>query len=148
MTEKPNPVGLAIVVCDQIIEDKFTSKKSLIGIFNNIGTQNFPCRHPQVCVFVSLTEGRGECAARLRIVHDETNQVVAEVDGKIQFPEIHTVVELNFNLVGLAFPEPGMYSIEFYCDDALILERRFNVTEISHPPDPKELEQDERAEDE
>jgi hypothetical protein len=135
MTEKPNPTGLAIVVCDQIIEDKFTGKKSLIGIFNNIGTQKFPCRHPQVCVFVSLTEGRGECAARLRIVHDETNKVVAEVDGKIVFPEIHTVVELNFNLVGLSFPEPGMYSIEFYCDDALILERRFNVTEIAPPPD-------------
>jgi len=135
MSEKPNPTGLAIVVCDQIIEDKFTSKKSLIGIFNNIGTQTFPCRHPQVCVFVSLTEGRGECGARLRIVHDETNKVVAEVDGRIDFPEIHTVVELNFNLVGLTFPEPGMYSIEFFCDDALILERRFNVTQISPPPD-------------
>ena len=67
MNEKPTPIGLAIVVCDQIIEDKLTGKKSLIGIFNQIGTNNFPCRHPQMCVFVSLTEGRGQCAARLRI---------------------------------------------------------------------------------
>ncbi len=135
--EKPSPTGLAIVICDQIIEDKLTGKKSLIGIFNQIGTQNFPCRHPQLCVFVSLTEGRGQCAARLRIVHDESNHVVAEVNGNIQFPDVHVVVELNFNLVGLAFPEPGMYSIEFYCDDALILERRFHVIQVKQQPPPK-----------
>ena len=52
MTGNPTPSGLAIVVCDQIIEDKATSKKSLIGIFNNIASQTFPCRHPALSVFV------------------------------------------------------------------------------------------------
>jgi hypothetical protein len=134
MSDQPIPSGLAIVVCDQIIEDKLTGKKSLIWIFNQIGTQNFPCRHPQVCVFVSLTEGRGQCDARLRIIHDESDHVVAEVKGNIEFSDVHVVVELNFNLVGLVFPEPGTYSIEFYCDDALVLERRFNVIHIKPPP--------------
>ena len=140
MTDKPAPVGMAIVICDQIIEDKLTGKKSLIGIFNQIATQSFPCRHPQVCVFVSLTEGRGQCAARLRIVHDESDHVVAEVNGNIQFPDIHMVVELNFNLVGLVFPEPGVYAIEFYCDDALVLERRFHVTHVKPPQGPPAAE--------
>jgi hypothetical protein len=140
MTDKPSPTGLAIVICDQIIEDKLTGKKSLIGIFNQIATQNFPCRHPQICVFVSLTEGRGQCAARLRIVHDESNHLVAEVKGNIQFPDVNMVVELNFNLVGLTFPEPGMYSIEFYCDDAIILERRFTVSHIKPPQGPPAAE--------
>ena len=130
MRDQPTPVGVAIVICDLIIEDKLTSKKSLIGIFNQIGTQNFPYRHPQICVFVSVTEGRGQCAARLRIIHDESDHVVAEVNGSIEFPDVNAVFELNFNLVGLVFPEPGTYSIEFYCDDALVLERRFNVIHI------------------
>ena len=140
MTDKSAPTGMAIVICDQIIEDKLTGKKSLIGIFFQIATQNFPCRHPQVCVFVSLTEGRGQCAARLRIVHDESDHVVGEVNGNIQFPDVHTVVELNFNLVGLVFPDPGLYSIEFYCDDALVLERRFHVTHIKPPQGPPAAE--------
>ena len=140
MSDKPAPIGLAIVICDQIIEDKLTGKKSLIGIFNQIGAQNFPCRHPQVCVFVSLTEGRGQCVARLRIVHDESNHVVAEVNGQIQFPDVHMVVELNFNLVGLTFPDPGVYSIEFYCDDSLVLERRFHVVHIKPPQGPSAAE--------
>jgi hypothetical protein len=140
MSDQPTPSGLAIVVCDQIIEDKLTGKKSLIGIFNQIGTQNFPCRHPQVCVFVSLTEGRGQCAARLRIIHDESNHIVAEVNGTIEFSDVHVVVELNFNLVGLVFPQPGTYSIEFYCDDALVLERRFNVTHVKPAQGPPSAE--------
>jgi len=140
-TPHSTPSGLAIVICDQIIEDKQTHKKSLIGIFNNINATSFPCRHPQISVFVSLTEGRGECNARLRIVNEETDAVITDVNGPIRFPDIHAVVELVFNLVGLVFPEPGLYSIEFYCDDVLILERRFHVTHVQppKPPPPKEM---------
>ncbi len=134
MTDKPSPSGLAIVVCDQIIEDKHTNKKSLIGIFNNIASPSFPCRHPQLCVFVSLTEGRGTYDARLRIANEETGTAVAEVKGQIQLNDIHAVVEVNFNLLGLEFQQPGLYSIEFYCDDALILERRFHVVQAKPPP--------------
>jgi len=135
------PSGLAIVVCDQIIEDKLTHKKSLIGIFNNINAGSFPCRHPQISVFVSLTEGQGQSNARLRIINEETNDVVTDVNGPIQFPDIHAVVELVFNLVGLVFPLPGLYSIEFYCDDALVLERRFHVSHTQPPkgPPPEEM---------
>jgi hypothetical protein len=141
MAENPSPSGLAIVICDQIIEDKLTSKKSLIGIFNNIAGQQFPCRHPQVCVFISITEGRGQYNARLRIINEETSAVVADVSGQLQFPDVHAVVELVFNLVGLVFPETGLYSIEFYCDDALVLERRFNVSHAQLPkgPPPEEM---------
>jgi uncharacterized protein DUF6941 len=139
-SEKPAPIGLAIVICDQIIEDKLTGKKSLIGIFNQIAAQTFPCRHPQLFVYVSLTDGRGQCAAKLRVIHDESNAVVAEVNGQIQFPDVHAVVELNFGLVGLTFPEPGAYAMEFYCDDFLVLERRFQVVHLKPPQGPPPAE--------
>lgn len=135
-TPKPPPTGLAIVICDQIIEDKQTHKKSLIGIFNQIAAPQFPCRHPRLAVFVSLTEGRGASQARLRIAHEETGQTVAELTGQLQFADVHTVAELTFDLVGLTFPQPGLYAIEFYCDDALILERRFTLLQVNPPKGP------------
>ncbi|MGD0016104.1 MAG: hypothetical protein ABSC38_01090 [Verrucomicrobiia bacterium] len=135
-TNKPSPLGIAIVVCDQIIEDKLTNKKSLIGIFNRIAAAKFPCAHPRMAVFVCLTEGRGDYGARLRIVHDETGTVVADINGPIQFPDANAVAELNFDLIGLTFPQPGLYSIEFYCDDALVLERRFHVAKLEMPSPP------------
>lgn len=142
MTEKSSPVGLAIVVCDQIIEDKATNKKSLIGIFNNIASPTFPCRHPQLSVFVSLTEGHGSYQARLRITNEDSSKVITEVTGQIQFPDVNLVAELAFNFLGLEFPAPALYSIEFYCDDSLVLERRFHVVQAKAPskgPPPQEM---------
>jgi hypothetical protein len=133
--KNPTPSGLAIVVCDQIIEDKATNKKSLIGIFNNIASPTFPCRHPQLSVFVSITEGRGNYEARLRVANEETGTTITEVKGQIQLPDVNLVAELAFNFLGLEFAEPGLYSIEFYCDDALVLERRFHV--VKAQPSPK-----------
>ena len=134
MTHQGTPSGLAIMVCDQVIEDKLTNKKSLIGIFNSIAHPRYPARHPALCVFVSLTEGHQTCQARLRIVREETTQAVAEVRGPIEFPDVNLVVEMAFNFVGLEFPEPGLYAIEFYCDDTLVLERRFHALLIQAPP--------------
>ncbi len=128
--EKSSPIGLAIVICDQIIEDKLTHKKSLIGIFNQIATPTFPCRHPRMAVFVSLTEGRGAYDVRLRMVHEETATAIGEVKGQIQFADMNMVAELNFELLNVTFPQAGLYSIEFYCDDNLVLERRFQVLQI------------------
>jgi hypothetical protein len=135
-TEKAAPLGLAIILCDQIIEDKATNKKSLIGIFNQIATPSFPCRHPQLAVFVSITEGRSNYQARLRIVHESTGHAVADINGQIQLPDVNAVAELNFTLVGLTFPQPGLYSIEFYCDDILVLERRFHLIQAKQPQPP------------
>lgn len=128
------PTGLAIVVCDQIIEDKATNKKSLIGIFNNIASPTFPCRHPSVSVFLSLTEGHGTYQVRLRIINEETGTAVTEVQGQLPFPDVNFVAELAINFMGLEFPAPGLYSIEFYCDEALVLERRFHVMKVNPPP--------------
>ena len=142
MSGQSTPSGLAIIVCDQVIEDKLTNKKSLIGIFNSIAHPGYPARHPALCIFVSLTEGRGTCQARLRIVCEETDKPVAEVNGQLEFADVNQVVEMAFNFMGLEFPEPGLYSIEFYCADALVLERRFHALEITvapQSPPPEEL---------
>ena len=134
MTHQSTPSGLAIIVCDQIIEDKTTGKKSLIGIFNNIASPTFPCRHPALCVFVALTEGHGTYAARLRIANEETGVTVTDVNGQIQLPDVNMAAELVFNFIGVEFAVPGLYAIEFYCDDALILERRIQVLTAKPPP--------------
>jgi hypothetical protein len=40
MNEKP--IGEALILCDQIITEAITNKKSLIGIFNFIAAPQFP----------------------------------------------------------------------------------------------------------
>jgi hypothetical protein len=42
---------------------------------------------------------------------------------------------MNIAFINLKFPETGVYNIEFYCEDELVLQRRFVVADI--PPQQK-----------
>jgi hypothetical protein len=128
------PICLALVVCDHIITDAATGKKTLVGIFNNLGAQQFPCVHPRFCVYVALTNGHGEYAVELRLVKEGQPQtIVAKAQGKIKFPSPAEMLELNFEFVNVRFPEPGLHTIEVYCEEELLTERRFTVVKIQPP---------------
>jgi len=41
---------LAIIICNEVIEDKRTNNKTLVGLFSRIGTKAVPCVHPRMFV--------------------------------------------------------------------------------------------------
>ncbi len=127
------PVLLSILVCDLVLRDEMTQKLSLIGLFNRISSAEFPCRHPQIHVFLSLTDGHGTCPAELRLVHRRTESVLAALEGEVQFPSPNAVVEMSFDVHGMMFPEPGHYSFDFFCSGELIGSRPFEVTQLPPP---------------
>ena len=128
------PVLLAILVSDLILRDEATKKLSLIGLFNRITAGSFPCRHPEMCVFVSLTDGHGTCPGQLRLVNRATENALAALEGKVAFPNPKAVVEMNFYFRGVVFAEPGEYSFDFYCSGELIGSRPFQVVAATELP--------------
>ena len=124
------PLGLAILFCDKIIVEAETNKKTLVGIFNQISSKKFPCKHPEMSVFLSVTNIYGKQPVNLRIIHFEKEFELMSAKGEIQAVSPNDVVELVFNLRGIQFKEPGMYCFEFYIDGELILPRRFQVNKI------------------
>ena len=122
------PKALAIIICDTVIDDRSTNKKTLVGTFNNITTPKVPCRHPQLHVFVALTDGRGAYKAKLVCKHRENNSQIFEAGGDIKFDDPNQVVELNFCLQGLVFAQYGLHDFDFYCDDQHIIGRKFTVS--------------------
>jgi hypothetical protein len=133
MTEqnKPKPIPLAMVICDMVIEDRLTGKKSLIGIFNNVNALKFPCQHPSINVFFALTEGIGTYKGCLRCVKLDTNEVIMNINGPIPFPNRLAAVEFNFDIKNMSFPAEGQYIFELLCDDQLVISRKFIVTKMA-----------------
>lgn len=124
----------ALVICDQILEEAGTHKKSLLGIFNNLYATAFPVQHPKMCVYASLTNGNGRMNLELRGVRvgdagAEDKQFLS-VSGTIDFPDPNQVVEIVFNLNGVLFERPGLHGFELHCAGNLLLEKRFSVTEL------------------
>ena len=121
------PSVIALVVCDAVYADP-NGKAALIGLFNAIHTGVLPVRHPRLCVYASVTDVRPGMVFRLRLVHAETESVVAELKGPPP-PAIQptTVLDFQFVLDNLVFKEPGRYYIEFWGNDYVLAQRPFEV---------------------
>ncbi len=127
MTAKPIPKPLAIVVCDTIIDDRLTHKKTLVGTFNQIAATAIPCRHAELHVYAALTDGYGAYAAKLVIHHRETGKTVFGMQGQITFVDPNQIVELTFVLKRIVFPAAGAYDIELLCDERHVIARSLTV---------------------
>ena len=53
------PSVQAFLVCDSVIIDSQTGKKSLIGTFTHIWAPRFPCQHNQMGIYFCLTDAEG-----------------------------------------------------------------------------------------
>lgn len=126
------PMGVAMIICDQIITEAGTNKKLLIGTFNNLFSHSFPCVHPAICVFVVLTNGQGRHVPKLRVVNQDVGQKLFEValTSGVEFENPLHSVEVAFKLANVPFPIPGVHGMELWCNDELVLTRRFRVTKI------------------
>nr|CAX68893.1 hypothetical protein JG1_0070 [uncultured bacterium] len=125
---KPMPIPLSMIVCDTIIEDKKTNKKSLIGMFSNVATGQVPCVLPRFGIFISLTEGIGHYDCMVKCLRSNDNSLIGQTLGAVDFNDRRQVVEIALDITGLAIPQYGDYRFEFYCDQELLISRKFSVS--------------------
>jgi uncharacterized protein YegP (UPF0339 family) len=113
------PVVKAMLVCDNIIIEAVTNKESLIGIFEQINTPNFPVIHYLLGVYVKFTNAQGMYRFRLELRELETDKII----GFGETPEIEcrdklASIELPFKLGGLKFEHPGRYEFRLLANNA------------------------------
>ena len=124
---RPKLIPLGMIICDTVIQDIKTRKKSLIGIFSQINAVQVPVQHSRMSVFLILTEGNGRYVCDLRCIRDEDGTVVMKAEGAIEFKNPQQVLELVFDLNGPAFPAFGQYRFEFFAEQEPVISRKFAV---------------------
>ncbi len=121
-------MGVAIIVCDRAIIEAETNNKTLVLIFNNINAPLFPCRHDRLCVYVALTNGKGQKQISLGLKrHDASSDTSMHLFGGGHFENPNAVIEMIFNLRNVIFTEPGAFVFEVLADGEYVFESRFNV---------------------
>jgi len=134
------PKANAMLVCDYVITEKGTNKKSLIGVFENINAAKFPCVHHGLCVYIKLTEAQGEYQFRLDMVDLKNDALIGkgQVPNPIRIANPLMTHELVFNLKSLKFPSPGEYEFRIFANDRIFGQKTFVVSEIQKkkPPIP------------
>ena len=130
MSTTCKPMGVALMICDQVITEAGTNKKSLIGVFNSVAARQFPCRHPRLCIFVSITGGHGKAKTNVRCLNEDSGQVLFGAEGEVAFTNPNHVVEAVFEFNNVTFPSPGLHCIEVLSNTELVLQKRFIVKQI------------------
>ena len=122
------PAVKAILICDQIIHEFGTNKKSLIGIFEDIHLPQFPARYPRIAVYVNLTDAHGKYALELRLLNASDGTEV----GRGRAPEVEIdnplrTCEFALQIQNLRFQNPGKYEFQILANDELLAVKAFNV---------------------
>ena len=131
------PSLVSLLICDQVIDDKLTNKKSAIGIFNTILVQKLPTAIHQMAILASVTEIAGRVELEIRLVRDSDNAVLFSGKGAVEAPNPLGVVDLLFAMQGVKIPEAGQYAFELLSGGEILGRRRFQVrVRPAGPPGP------------
>lgn len=133
MSEPTVPTVVALLLCDQVIIDAQTKKKSLIGVFDNINWFGNPAP-VTLAVYAKLKDAEGMYNFTVRVVSLKDESVVTSLEVKgASITNPLQSVELAFNMVGLQFREPGKYEFQLYANDVYLSRVTIEARQISLP---------------
>lgn len=119
------PLSLPLVLCEGIYQDSLSRKLSLLGVFNEIVADEFPT--PLECyLYTATSDGAGDCSFAVRLVDDDSNEVLELAASKAHFDNPLATVEVVYH-VETEIPTPGVYFIELLADGEVLASRRLVV---------------------
>jgi hypothetical protein len=123
MTKPIIPVVKSVYVCDEVVRDPDSGKVSVLNLWDTVrppaGTA-FPFTLAKMCVFAWMREGRGQVRSRIDIVQASTGELVGRTADRVLDFTHRTTHFANYRFERFAFPEPGYYYIELYCENEFV----------------------------
>ena len=122
------PQLLAWLTCDGVHIDPGSGKHTILGIFSNIQSRNFPVTHPFMIWFLTITDcAVGKHTLRISMGLDAaTPQPLLERPFESQSP-LHRINLIN-EIRNLSFPKPGDFSLVVEIDDETLLITNLTVS--------------------
>lgn len=123
------PVVRYMLLCDDWRVDPDNHRRiSIIGLLGNIHSLEappYPLFYREMCVFLVLTEGRGQGEGKIVCVFAENGQKIFETRGRpISFGDDPLeVVGVPFRIRDCSFPQSGLYAVQFWYEGELVEER-------------------------
>ncbi len=121
-----SPVCVAIVICNDCIEDKRTNNKTLIGLFNAVTVQSVPAVHSKMVIMASITNAAKTLDVKL-IIRAPSGAEVAHIDAPFPTYDPVAAYDIVFEINGMVINEPGTYNVDLMCDGSYLAGRRFDV---------------------
>ena len=133
------PSVQAFLVCDSVIIDSQTGKKSLIGTFTHLWAPRFPCQHHQMGIYFCLTDAEGVYEFELRLAYLDQDVIVGKATlSPFTIKDRLEIHDFGINIPSLVFPGPGRYEFRLYANGFFITHKDFNVIQQDRPGESQE----------
>jgi len=130
----PNPIPsvVAMLLCETIITDAATGRKTLVNLFETFSaTSDFPQVAQAFALYAKLTDMEGHYAMRIDLVSLEDEQRLVSFTGALDSADRLRTYDLAVLFSpGIKFERPGRYEFQLYADEVFVgrctlkLERR------------------------
>jgi hypothetical protein len=123
------PLVRYMLLCDDWQLDPANNRRvTIIGLVGNIHALEeppYPLLYRELCVFLALTEGRGEGEGQVVCAFEESGQTIFQsAKRSIAFgPDPLEIVGVSFRIRNCRFPFPGLYLVQFWYDGIKVEER-------------------------
>jgi hypothetical protein len=123
------PIVRYMLLCDDWRLDSDNNRRvTIIGLISTIraiADPPYPLFYREMCIFLTLTEGRGQGEGKIVCVFEENGQKVFETPGRpISFgPDPLEVVGVPFRIRDCSFPQAGLYAVQFLYEGELVEQR-------------------------
>ena len=130
----PIPTLLAFLVCDTVIFDSGTGKRTLVGVFSTVNSPMPPPFAMAVGLYARLVEGFGEYEIKVRLVNLKDEAAVLEMKMKAEWKVADEPFELGININGVLVPEFGSFEFQLYANDVYIGRAVIKAKKLQLPP--------------
>jgi hypothetical protein len=139
LVDPSNPIApymLAMLLCDQVITDSATKKKTLVGIFSTVASPEFP-RFQQMALFARLTDAEGTYRLRVDYVHVTDGETVGTVEANepVEIPNRLGIFDLVLPFT-MPIPKPGQYEFRLFANNAYLGRVTFVAVQLVLPEEP------------
>lgn len=121
----------SMLLCDAVIVDELTKKKTLVGLFDSIHAFNFPTIHPSIAVYVRCTDAAGEYTFTLELVDLKENKVIGRAQElRATLPDRLRFTDLIFRLQGAQFPHAGKYEFRILANGRVFGQAAVSLSQL------------------
>jgi len=121
------PTLLAFLICDLIIVDENSKKKTLVGVFSDITVPGFPCVHQSMALYFSLTNAEGTYDFIIRLVHSDSDTQIGEARMSANIIDITKKSDFGFNVPPIKLLKEGRYEFQLWADGELLGRQEFGA---------------------
>jgi hypothetical protein len=130
----PIPTLLAFIVCDTVIQDAATQKRTLVGVFDRIASPKVPFPINSLGLYAKLVEGSGSYEMKVRLVNLKDEAPVMEIKVTAQWIKPDDPMELGMNFAGIPIGEFGTYEFQLYANDVFLGRALVRADKLQLPP--------------